>query len=165
VSGPALGPSWLGDEDAFDGTAQAAGLLGNEGPVDVDESHDAPVLLRRSERLDQKCGRAYALGAEDLADATARPAANSGQSIKIDQPGAKYIGGRLRHVTQSLQRANTKLLLDSRERPGDIAGSQRRRLVARRHVPERLEHSFPNRQRFEAYSGGQNGRKIAGLYV
>jgi hypothetical protein len=149
---------WLGDEDVLDGTTQAARVLGNGRTVDVDESHDAPVLLRRGERLDQKCRHAYALGAEDLADATARPAANSGQSIKSDRPGAKYIAGRLRHVTQSLQRANTKLLLDSRERSGDVAGSQRRRLITRRHGPDRLEHSFSNAHRFEAYSGGQNGR-------
>jgi helix-turn-helix protein len=43
---------------------------------------------------------------------------NSGQSIEIDQPGTEYITGRLRDVTQSLQRANTRLLLDYGRAPG-----------------------------------------------
>jgi hypothetical protein len=77
-------------------------VLGNEGMVDVHESDDAPVLLRRGQRLDQKGGHADTLWTEDFTDTAAGPTANPGLSIEVDQPGRRYARGRLRHVAQSL---------------------------------------------------------------
>ena len=115
---------------------------GTKAWFDVDEGDDAPTLLRRCQRLEQQGGHADAFWTEDLADAAAGPTADPCQSIEIDQPCRQYIRRRFRQVAQALQRANTKLLLDSGDSAGDLGVTPGTGLIARRHGLERLELSF-----------------------
>ena len=82
--------------------ADTTRVLRDERVVHIDDGDAAAACLGRGQRLKQQRTHAHALGAEHLADATARPPANAKDTVEFGNARGEDVDVRVGQAAEPL---------------------------------------------------------------